>query len=87
MSSIHYKRSYFPIVDDYPKGHMLVRYWDRAATEKTATNGPDWTAGVKMTRDPQGRYYIIDVAKDRVSPFGVEELIRNMARMDGLPWL
>jgi|GEM_PF-1302737 len=37
-----------------------------------------------MTKAPQGRYYVIDVARDRVSPFGVEKLIRNTARIDGL---
>jgi len=79
----YFKRDKAKIVDDYPRGHRMIRYWDRAATEKTALNDPDWTAGVLMTRDPQGQYYVVDVVRDRVDPFGVEELIRGTTERDG----
>lgn len=79
----YFKRAAAQIVDDYPKGYRMVRYWDRASTEKTALNDPDWTVGLKMTRSPEGRYYVIDVARDQVNPFGVEQLMLNTTKIDG----
>jgi len=52
-----FKRHWFDgkIVDAAPRDAITVRHWDLAATaKKTAAR----TAGVKMSRDKQGRFYI-----------------------------
>jgi predicted phage terminase large subunit-like protein len=60
-----------------------VRAWDLAATGETGRNDPDWTVGIKLSRDRQGRYLIHDVARIRGTPHQVEELIVSTARKDG----
>jgi predicted phage terminase large subunit-like protein len=60
-----------------------VRAWDLAATEITGRNDPDWTVGVKLSRDKTGRYQIWDVARIRGTPHQVEELIVSTAHKDG----
>ena len=41
----------------------VVRYWDLAATEKTEFNDPDWTVGIKLGRDTNGGYWLLDVVQ------------------------
>jgi predicted phage terminase large subunit-like protein len=60
-----------------------VRAWDLAATEITGRNDPDWTVGVKLSRDKAGRYLIWDVVRIRGTPHQVEELIVSTAHKDG----
>lgn len=81
-SGLYFKREYFDIVDAVPSNCRMVRYWDLAATEKTANNDPDWTAGVKMAKDSDGRYYIVDVIKMQRSPLAVEKAVLNTATQD-----
>jgi predicted phage terminase large subunit-like protein len=61
----------------------IVRAWDLAATGNTGRNDPDWTVGVKLSREKTGRYLILDVARIRGTPRQVEELIVNTAQKDG----
>ena len=82
-SGLYFKREYFDIVDTMPSNGRMVRYWDLAATEKTANNNPDWTAGVKIAKDSDGRYYIVDVIKMQRSPLVVEKAVLNTATQDG----
>ena len=35
-----------------------VRAWDLAATGDTGRNDPDWTVGIKLSRDKAGRYLV-----------------------------
>jgi predicted phage terminase large subunit-like protein len=60
-----------------------VRAWDLAATITTGRNDPDWTAGVKFSRDETGRYFVLDVVRIRGTPHEVEALILSTARNDG----
>ena len=61
----------------------MVRYWDLAATEKTARNDPDWTVGIKLGRDRNGGYWLLDVLRERANPGDVEGLLFNTATQDG----
>lgn len=84
-AGLYFKRQWCEIVDAVPAGLRLVRYWDLAATEKTETNDPDWTAGVKLGQDPKtGLFYWLDTKMDRLSPLGVEQLVENTATADGV---
>ena len=60
-----------------------MRAWDLAATHETGRNDPDWTVGVKLSRDETGRYLILDVVRMRATSHQVEELIIRSAQKDG----
>ena len=60
-----------------------VRAWDLAATNLTGQNDPDWTVGVKLARDGNGRYIVLDVVRIRGTPHQVEGLILSTAQKDG----
>lgn len=61
----------------------VVRAWDLAATGATGQNDPDWTVGIKLSQEKNGRYLILDVARVRGTPHQVEELILKTAQKDG----
>lgn len=62
---------------------LVVRAWDLAATAATGGNDPDWTTGVKLTRDERGRFIVLDVVHMRGTPHDVEAAIEEAARVDG----
>src|SRR6267154_1524530 len=71
------------IVDEVPADLDLVRYWDLAATEKTEFNDPDWTVGIKLGRDKNGGYWLLDMVRGRANPGDVERLLLDTATRDG----
>lgn len=86
-SGMVFRREWFPIVDAAPAGIQHVRYWDRAGGVKPVKAGEivklDWTAGVKMGRDPAGVFYIMDVSRFQGNPGQVMNGIKNIASQDG----
>jgi predicted phage terminase large subunit-like protein len=77
-----FKRGWFTIVDDFPKGKRTVRYWDKAATMPERGKDPDWTVGVKATL-VDGVFYVIDVVRFRGTPQLNESTIHQTAELDG----
>lgn len=73
-----FKRDWLEIVDDYPRGMQLCRYWDKASTQ----DGGDWTAGALVGLH-KGQVYVIDIKKTQSRPAGVEALIKQTAELDG----
>src|ERR671928_1086986 len=71
-----------PMVDDWPRDAASVRRWDFAASEARPGSDPDWTAGVRLAWK-DGRCWIVDVRRERLSPRGVELLVRATAERDG----
>jgi hypothetical protein len=61
----------------------VVRYWDLATTEKTEFNEPDWTVGVKLGCDKNGRYWLLDIVRARANPGDVDRLLLNTVEQDG----
>lgn len=60
-----------------------VRSWDLAASVPSESNpNPDWTAGVKMSRDKYGYYTIEDVKRFRKLTDGVLKTIIDTAHED-----
>jgi predicted phage terminase large subunit-like protein len=78
-----FNRGWCQVVDAVPAGLVVKRGWDLAATPKTATNDPDWTAAVKIGRSPDGRYWVLDHRRVQASPAGVERFLANAAAEDG----
>lgn len=78
-----FNRSMFDIVDVAPLQGRTARYWDRAATPKVETNDPDWTAGVKARKAPDGFYYVLHVERFREAPTKVIANIKAISAQDG----
>lgn len=81
-----FRREWVEIVDHPPVNPVgCVRSWDLAASVPSESNpNPDWTAGVKMSRDKQGFYYIEDVNRFRKLTDSVLREIIKQADKDGL---
>lgn len=82
-AGLYFKRSYFETIDAAPAGLPAVRSWDLAATEKKDGADPDWTVGLKLSRDGRGTFYVEHVERFQGSPRTVETAISNMAAADG----
>lgn len=78
-----FQRTWFRVVEDWPRAARLVRYWDTAATTPSPANpDPDWTVGVLMAmRD--GQFWVVDIQRARLTPGGVQDLILQTAKLDG----
>lgn len=78
-----FRRGWCEVVDAIPAGARWMRGWDFGATPKTESNDPDWTAGTKIGKLPDGRFIVANHVRDRLSPSGVERLLKNTADADG----
>src|SRR6202022_1836154 len=61
----------------------IVRYWGLAATEKTELSDPNWTVGIKLGRDKNRGYWLLDIVRGRANPGDVERLLLDTATRDG----
>ena len=82
-AGLYFKREWVEVVEAAPAGLRMVRGWDLAATPENGENDPDWTTGTKMGLGSDGTYYVLDHKYDRLSPNGVERMIKNTATHDG----
>ncbi len=82
-AGLYFKREWCAVVDEVTADLDIVRYWDLAATEKTEFNDPDWTIGIKLERDRNGGYWLLDMVRQRANPGDVEKLLLNTATHDG----
>ncbi len=86
VNSCYFRREWCTIVDYAPVDNQIVaRAWDLASTLPTESNrDPDYTAGVRISRDKYGVYYIEDVYRFRKLTDGVIKGIIDTARADGI---
>src|SRR6202011_1256119 len=82
-AGLYFKREWCALVDEVPADLDIVRYWDLAATEKTELSDPDWTVGIKLGRDRNGGYWLLDVVRRRANPGDVERLLLDTTAQDG----
>lgn len=55
----YFQRTYLKEVPNLPLGVVSVRSYDKAGTERTSGNKtPDFTAGIKVSKDGEGFYYL-----------------------------
>ena len=66
-AGLYFKREWCAVVDEVPAELDVVRYWDLAATEKTAFNDPDWTVDIKLGRDKSSSFYLLDMVRVRAT--------------------
>ena len=84
-AGMYFRRDWVTVVNAAPNVMDVVRYWDLAATPKTDHNDPDFTACIKLGRDPDtGRFYVLHGMSMRETPLNVERAVRNMAAQDGV---
>lgn len=86
----YFDRSWCPIVDHPPVNPIArVRAWDLAASVPTegGNKDPDYTAGVLLSRDKFGIFYIEHVKRFRKLTDGVLKDIVSTAHFDGLDTL
>lgn len=83
-AGLYFKRSQITVVKSLPdKIVNIVRAWDLAATEITASNkNPDRTAGVLMARLKNGQYIILDVKRFAENASKVRQILKNTAVTD-----
>lgn len=83
-AGLYFRREWCKFLDpeEVPADLMCCRYWDLASTEKTETNDPDWTVGLKLGQDVDNHLYVLDVVRMREGPFEVETAMRNTASYD-----
>ena len=72
-----------PITEVPPVPQRVVRAWDFAATAQVGTRNPDWTVGVKMSRDADGKFTVLDVVRIQGGPDEVERALLATAANDG----
>jgi predicted phage terminase large subunit-like protein len=82
-AGLYFKREWCAVVDEIPADLDVVRYWDLATTEKTEFNDPDWTVGIKLGCDKNGRYWLLDIVRARANPGDVDRLLLNTVEQDG----
>lgn len=81
-----FHRDDFIIIDpsEVPTPRQVVRYWDLAATEESATNpDPDYTCGIRLEVTAAGLFTISGIVHGRFSDDRVEKVVRQTAEEDG----
>lgn len=76
-----FKREWFQIVAAAPAVAARVRYWDKASG---LSDQADYTAGVLMSRDQRGTFFVEDVVRGRWSAHERDQVMRQTAERDGL---
>lgn len=80
----YFERKWVEMVNQPPASAVRVRSWDLASTLPSDVNpNPDWTAGVRMSKDKEGTYYIEDVIRFRERPSEVQSTMLKAALDDG----
>jgi predicted phage terminase large subunit-like protein len=69
--------------DVAPGGTMAVRAWDLASALPAPGKDPDWTVGLRLERDAEHRFIVIDIQRLRGTPGEVETAIMATAERDG----
>jgi len=79
-----FQRRWFEVVHAAPLKARRVRAWDLAATEPKDGKDPDWTVGVRISKDHDGLFYVEHVERFRESSLKVERAILSTASRDGV---
>lgn len=67
-------------VSGVPKMVSVIRYWDKAGTDGAGA----YTAGVKMGKDKDGTFYVLDVVRGQWDAPKRERIIKQTAELDGI---
>ena len=81
----HFHRDWLKVKKVRPGGEpeARCRFWDLASTKQRPGTDPDWTAGVLVSRWPEGKYSIDNVVRLRDTPGVVDDTILAVTQHDG----
>jgi hypothetical protein len=79
----YFQRDWFDYTRKPPEKGQVIRFWDLAGTESQGTGDPDYTVGVKLAKDMDGNFTILDVTRFRDAPMTVRDKVRQVAIADG----
>lgn len=79
IDGLMFRREWFKPVDFAPREALRVRYWDKAASTISTSS---FTAGVRISRCPNGIFYIEDVVRGQWSPADRDTVILQTAQAD-----
>jgi len=83
-AGMYFRSEWFEIVDAAPRPFQTrCRFWDRAGTKPKGGGKADWTAGVLVSKDAVGRFFVEDVARFQGTPAEVERSMCALASQDG----
>lgn len=74
-----FKREWFTVIEQPPALLESCRGWDQAATDQ----GGDYTAGVKLGKGQDGKFYILDAVRGQWDSGARDANIRLTAQLDG----
>jgi len=78
-SGLFFSKEKFNMVDNCDESGRIVRYWDMASS---SADSADFSVGTKML-ERGGRYYILDVIREKQKPYDMEKIIKETAEKDG----
>lgn len=82
-----FKTEKLEIISAIPACNIIevVRYWDKAGTDKKTNPGSAFTAGVKIARlkDSKWQFAILDVKRGQWEAYEREEHMKQTAQLDG----
>ena len=83
LAGLVFHRDWFRVIDIPQAGYLdRVRYWDKAATHGSGC----YTAGVLMSRTPEGVFTVEDVVRGQWSAEARNQIIRETAEKDAQLW-
>lgn len=74
-----FRNAIWRFAETAPADLLLIRYWDKAATEEGSAPDPDYTSGALGGMGRDGVFWLIDVKRGRWSSANVETTIRTYA--------
>jgi predicted phage terminase large subunit-like protein len=78
ISGLMFRREWFQLVDEAPLDALRFRYWDRAYLPGSGC----YTAGVLMSRAPDGLFYVEHVVRGQWGPHERNRIIAQTAERD-----
>lgn len=82
-----FKPDQMPVIDALPVTSIQwVRAWDLAATTPKQGSDPDYTAGGKLGKLPDGRFVIAHMTRFQEGPDERDRAIKNTADRDGVTY-
>lgn len=66
---------------EVPSTRLRVRAWDRAGTKEEPGKSPDYSVGLRMSRNGPD-YYIENVFRDRDTPGAIRKVMKSLAETD-----
>ena len=78
-----FKRGWFGFVGASPAHAKRVRAWDFAASVPKKGAAPDWTVGLRVSRDGDGVFYVEAEQRMQETSGNVAKTVKSLAETDG----